>query len=158
MGHRSKGFGGGGDEAAHLFLLWHVHRHGDDLEDEKLIGVYSTEQAARAAQDRVFSQPGFRDQPEGFEIASYRLDRDNWLEGFVSLVTIMMPLLEEGVDVWRPVQAEVLPNGLYRIVSENDSPDDEHWAFKAGAIVGCEERQFDGEQALVAMPLLGDST
>jgi uncharacterized protein DUF6980 len=70
------------NEGAHVFLLWHLHRHDDGYEDEKLIGVYSTEYAARAAQRRVANQPGFRQQPDSFEVASYRVDRDNWVEGF----------------------------------------------------------------------------
>src|SRR5438093_814646 len=40
------------------------------------------------------------------------------------LATIMIPLLNEGVEVWRPVQAEQLPGGRYRIVSENSNPED----------------------------------
>jgi hypothetical protein len=71
-----------GPEEARVFLLWHVHRHDDGYEDEKLIGVYSTEQGAVAAQERVAGQPGFRDQPHGFEISPRRVDRDDWVEGF----------------------------------------------------------------------------
>jgi len=67
-----------------------------------------------------------------------------------------MPLLDEGVDVWRPVQAELLPNHRYRIVTENDSPKDEHWAFATGQVVRCIEREFDGEVALVAVSVSTD--
>jgi hypothetical protein len=66
----------------HVFLLWHIRRHDNGSEDEKLIGVYSSERRASAAQVRVADQPGFRDHPDGFEIAQCRLDRDGWIEGF----------------------------------------------------------------------------
>ena len=58
-----------------LFLLW----HGDDLDDgpdAKLLGVYSTELAAKI--ERARSLPGFRDQPDAFQITAYALDKDEW--------------------------------------------------------------------------------
>jgi hypothetical protein len=42
-----------------------------------------------------------------------------------STETIYVRLLDEGVDVWRPVSAETLGEGRYRIVSENTDPEDE---------------------------------
>jgi hypothetical protein len=66
-------------------------------------------------------------------------------------VTVMMPLLDEGVDVWRPVQAEMLPSGWYRIVSVNEQPDDEKWAFEIGDVVVCEERQLSGGTRLTVL-------
>ena len=47
--------------------------------------------------------------------------------------TIYIPLLNEGTTVWRPVAAEPLPDGTFRIVAE--MPDDEEWAFKPGEVV-----------------------
>jgi hypothetical protein len=44
----------------------------------------------------------------------------------------MMPLLNEAVEVWRPVDATKLDNGAYRI--EGPVPDEEEWAFDPGAI------------------------
>jgi hypothetical protein len=49
-----------------VFLLWHVHEFVDGEEDDKLIGVYSTEDKAKEAQRRLASQPGFRELPNGF--------------------------------------------------------------------------------------------
>jgi hypothetical protein len=46
---------------------------------------------------------------------------------------IHVPLLDEGTTVWRPVAAERLPDGTFRIVAEMS--DDEEWAFKPGEIV-----------------------
>jgi hypothetical protein len=65
-----------------VFLLWHVRELPDGEEDSKLIGVYSSRQAADAARDRAVQLPGFRDLPDGFTIDSYEIDRDEWREGY----------------------------------------------------------------------------
>jgi len=49
-----------------------------------MIGVYSTEQHARDAVERLRYQPGFCDAPEGFCIDRYEIDRDHWGEGYVT--------------------------------------------------------------------------
>jgi hypothetical protein len=77
-----------------VYVLHHVHLLGDE-DEVKLIGVYSTEERARAAAGRLASQPGFSDYPklldldddprEGFEIAEYEVDRDHWTEGYVTV-------------------------------------------------------------------------
>ena len=56
---------------------------------------------------------------------------------------IYVELLDEGVQVSRPVTAEVLDGGRYRILSENVSPDDEEWAFVTGDVVHCERHRLD---------------
>lgn len=69
-----------------IFLLQHVHEFDDGHEDVKLIGVFSTEALARAAQQRVADQPGFRDLPEGFDISECGIDGNiGWSEGYVSV-------------------------------------------------------------------------
>jgi homoserine kinase type II len=68
-----------------VFLLWHVHELSDGDDDEKLIGVYRTEDEAQAAIERVGQQPGFVDHPEGFQTCPYQLNSDNWTEGFVTV-------------------------------------------------------------------------
>lgn len=135
-----------------VFVVQHSHEIAD-CEDVKMIGVYRSRSDADAAVSRLVRQPGFREYPSGFSIDEYEIGKDHWVEGFVTLLTIMMPLLDEGIDVWRPVEAEVLPNGQYRIVAENQSPDVERWAFTTGQVVSCAEREFDGEMRLVAVPL-----
>jgi hypothetical protein len=60
--------------------------------------------------------------------------------------TIYVALLNEGVDVWRPVQARPLGTDLFRIVGVDADVRDESWQFPAGAIVRCETRQFSGNQ------------
>ena len=56
--------------------------------------------------------------------------------------TICMPLLQEGTDVWRPVQAEPLGGELFRVLGE--VPEEEMWKFPPGTIVLCREQVFDG--------------
>jgi hypothetical protein len=67
--------------------------------------------------------------------------------------TIYIALKDEGVDVWRPVEASVLGDSLFQILSARDS-ETEHWQFPSGAIVRCAERSFeDGETGLAAIEL-----
>ena len=66
----------------------------------------------------------------------------------MTTATIMMPLLNEGTQVWRPTNADRQINGAYLIVGPK--PDDEDWAFQIGDIVQCESRSFaDGSVHLV---------
>lgn len=65
-----------------VWLLHHIRDLEDDAQDVKFIGVYSSEDKGKQAIDRLRSQPGFADFPEGFELESQRVDRDNWAEGF----------------------------------------------------------------------------
>ena len=65
-------------------LLWFVKQNGDGENTELLIGVYSTEMAAKAAIERLKAKPGFAEFPGGFQIHPYQLDRDHWIDGFVA--------------------------------------------------------------------------
>ena len=64
-------------------------------------------------------------------------------------IFVFMP--EEGVDVWRPVDAEAVGPCLFRIVSPDPDPEDEVWEFKSGDVVRCEERALAGGRRLVAV-------
>lgn len=52
--------------------------------------------------------------------------------------TIYVGLLNEGVDVSAPVQAEFLGDGVFELPA--DAPDDQRWAFAPGSRVRCERR------------------
>lgn len=52
--------------------------------------------------------------------------------------TIFVALLDEGVDVWRPVQAEHLHDDIYRVVGQPYDREHESWQFGPGDIVRCE--------------------
>lgn len=91
-----------GSVSVNVYLLWHIHhaypsdgspvRHMDedgDLElDEqkgdqvKLLGVYSTEQLAEERIRAARSLPGFRDEPDCFQIVRYDVDKDEWTSGY----------------------------------------------------------------------------
>ena len=66
-----------------VFVVQHVHELEDESEDVKLIGVYSSEDAATSAVERLRQRPGFCDTPDGFQIDRYRIDEDRWVSGFI---------------------------------------------------------------------------
>lgn len=79
-----------------VFVLQHLHVLPGGEEDAKVIVVYRSHDAAKAAVSRLSLQPGFRDFPnivspeglgqsEGFYIDEYQLDQDNWAEGYETL-------------------------------------------------------------------------
>jgi hypothetical protein len=68
-----------------VFIVMHTHERSADLEDIKLIGVYSTETEAKSAVVRAKSLPGFSATPQGFHVQTYELDKDHWIEGFVTV-------------------------------------------------------------------------
>ncbi|MDX6649959.1 MAG: hypothetical protein QOJ97_1910 [Solirubrobacteraceae bacterium] len=53
-------------------------------------------------------------------------------------VKIFVRLLDEAVDVWRPISAEQLDNDRYRIVEQAYDRDIEKWEFEPGETVLCE--------------------
>ncbi len=65
-----------------VFVLQHVAREGQDDEDVKFIGAYTSRESAAAAVGRLRRQPGFSEFPEGFNVDEYELDKDHWTEGF----------------------------------------------------------------------------
>lgn len=67
-------------------------------------------------------------------------------------VEIMMPLLNEGVAVWRPLYALTLSADRYTI--QGQMPEGEEWAFMPGSAVRVEIKAFaDGTKALAAVQL-----
>ena len=68
-----------------VFVVQHVHEYEDGEENVKMIGVYSTQEQAEGAVERLRKQPGFRDLPTGFSIDPYTVDEDNWTGGYVTL-------------------------------------------------------------------------
>jgi len=66
-----------------LYLLWFVQECEASDDIELLIGVYDSEDAAKAAIERLKMKAGFVDFPEGFEIHQREVGQDSWMEGFV---------------------------------------------------------------------------
>jgi hypothetical protein len=68
-----------------VFVLQHVHTFDDGEEDVKMMGVYSSQEQAEAAIERLSKKPGFSDVPEGFVVDRYVVNQDCWTEGYVSM-------------------------------------------------------------------------
>ena len=78
--------------------------------------------------------------------------------------TIYVRLLDEGVDVWRPVDAEEISEGVYQLVGTQDSSL-ETWEFDTGSIVRVEKQSLVGGvdggtiekgPTLVAVEMIGE--
>ncbi|WP_069988938.1 DUF7336 domain-containing protein [Massilioclostridium coli] len=65
-----------------IFELTHFYKDedGDDIATD--IAVYSTREKAEQALEKFKKHPKFIDHPDDFNIDEYRLDEDNWTEGF----------------------------------------------------------------------------
>ena len=69
---------------------------------------------------------------------------------------IYIPLLNEGVDVWRPVEAEKLSDGTYLIPANLDpAAQGETWGFQPGSVVVCRPRKTSDATILAAVGLAG---
>jgi hypothetical protein len=64
--------------------------------------------------------------------------------------TIYVPLLDEGIDVWRPVDARRLSPDTYLIVDQDYDRRTERWEFEPGTAVRCRKENRNGRQILVA--------
>ena len=58
--------------------------------------------------------------------------------------TIYVELLDEGVTVYRPVEATPDPDGIFRLPAI--APADERWRFEPGSRVICEPQNIGGEE------------
>ena len=66
--------------------------------------------------------------------------------------TIYVKLMDEAVDVWRPVDASLEGDDTYRLANA-PMPTEEAWEFQPGSVVRCERRDLDGEMSMVAVAL-----
>ncbi|MGV7118986.1 DUF7336 domain-containing protein [Paenibacillus kyungheensis] len=66
-----------------VFLLQHSYEV-NRVENSKIIGIYSSREIAESTIIKYKKIPGFRNYPNEFFIDGYKLDEDNWEEGFVS--------------------------------------------------------------------------
>jgi hypothetical protein len=69
-----------------VYLLWFTRERDVGEDTELLIGVYATEEDAKAAIERLKDKPGFVRYPQGFQIHDHILGKDSWTEGFVRLL------------------------------------------------------------------------
>jgi hypothetical protein len=69
----------------------------------------------------------------------------------MSDVTLYVFLLDEDVDVWRPVNATHLHGNIYEIAEQPYHPEIEKWEFEPGERVVAEPRTFEGQTLLTAI-------
>lgn len=67
------------------------------------------------------------------------------------VIQTYIALLDEGVDVWRPVQAEHLRGNVYRILSQSYDRTTESWQFEPGDKVLCEMIDSSAGRILAAI-------
>jgi hypothetical protein len=68
----------------------------------------------------------------------------------VASVAVCVRLADEAVDVWRPVQAEPLGDGRFRLLRAADPDPAERWEYPAGCIVLAVERTLRPAATLLA--------
>lgn len=68
-----------------------------------------------------------------------------------SPMEIFVSLLDEQVDVWRPIQAEHLHDDVYRITDQPYDRTVEMWQFEPGDVVVCELIDSNEGRILAAM-------
>lgn len=66
---------------------------------------------------------------------------------------LFVKLLDEGVDVWRPVRAEHIQGNVHKIVDQPYDRDDESWQFEPGDEVICEVVELSDNDVLAALRL-----
>ena len=65
-----------------VFLLHHVITRSEDDINHKIIGVYDSEEQAKAAIERLKNKPGFRDPRGEFIYGQYTINQDHFGTGF----------------------------------------------------------------------------
>jgi hypothetical protein len=67
-------------------------------------------------------------------------------------ITLYVRLLDEGTNCWRPTQAELVKEGIYRLLpTTNYNPDDESWEFLPGTLVRCQTLMLSEGSKIVAV-------
>jgi len=66
-----------------VFVLFHSYENDDGYDEEKMIGVYSSEEKAKETIEKLKNVEGFCDYPvDCFGIDEYEIDKDHWVGGF----------------------------------------------------------------------------
>jgi len=66
------------------------------------------------------------------------------------IVTVHVRLLNEGTDVWRPVEATRFSATTFQL-SDDPVPEDEEWSFQPGDVVVAEPRAGSDMTTLIAV-------
>lgn len=65
-------------------------------------------------------------------------------------VKIYVSLLDDGLEVWRPVQAEHLHDNVYRIATQPYDRAAESWEYEPGDVVLCEDVESEDRLIVAA--------
>lgn len=67
------------------WVLWHRYMNAGGINEEKLIGTYTSRENAEKGIELLRDHPGFRDHPDGFAITYGTIDQAYMTDGFVTL-------------------------------------------------------------------------
>lgn len=68
-------------------------------------------------------------------------------------IKIYVELQDEDVEVYRPVKAVWIADGIYELSRQHYDPSIERWRFCPGDRVVCKKQLLDGDRVLVAVEL-----
>lgn len=71
--------------------------------------------------------------------------------------TIYIKLVNEPVDVWRPVRAREIDKNTYEILMQEYDGQIEEWQFKPGEIVICERISLESGEVFAAVRCIDDN-
>lgn len=67
------------------------------------------------------------------------------------MTQIYIALLDEAVNVWRPVSAKHIKDNIYQIIDQNNDYSVETWQFNYGETVMCEMKDVSEGRILAAV-------
>ncbi|PQA97205.1 hypothetical protein B0A69_01625 [Chryseobacterium shigense] len=65
-----------------IFSVSHIYTIDRYLDDERIIGVFSSLEEAQQNVDELKQQPGFKEHPEDFMVGEIELNKLLWTSGF----------------------------------------------------------------------------
>ena len=67
-----------------LYIVTHIKGDSENIDDFKIIGIYSSKSEAEKVVNRLRNMPGFSGYPNHFNIGPYVLGKNYWEDGFVN--------------------------------------------------------------------------
>ncbi len=67
------------------YELWHLRVDDEGRDYDKMLGVYSTEEKADQGLMLLRDKPGFRDNPDGFEVLDGTMNHTGMIDGFITV-------------------------------------------------------------------------
>ncbi|MBR1374834.1 MAG: hypothetical protein IJ566_01960 [Cardiobacteriaceae bacterium] len=66
----------------YVYILWHYYETENYDDVIKLLGIFSSYELAKEAEERCKKLPGFKSLPYYFDIDAYQINQMQWTEGF----------------------------------------------------------------------------